>query len=157
MNQTDLAEALGITQPMVSRLLKRGMPEDVDGARSWRAQHLNIAQRKRTSLSTQSDVSPPVNGLQHQPAPAESQDAARTRREVADADLAELKVAELRGDLIRRQDMERTVGALAAGLRESVLQIKARLAPLLAAESDVMKVSAMLDAELRAALNKSLG
>lgn len=159
MTQSDLAEALGISQPMVGRLLKRGMPEDVDGARSWRAQHLNIAQRKRSSPP------PPARpaGVAQLPATGnlvssdESHDQARTRREIAEADIAELKIAELRGDLIRREDMERTVGTLAAGLREAVLQIKARLAPLLAAESDIMKVSAMLDAELRAALDKAAG
>ena len=86
-----------------------------------------------------------------------SYQAWRCRREAAEAQSAELALAELRGELIRRADMEHIVGGLAAALKESVLQIKARLAPLLAAESDIMKISAMLDAELRAALNKAAG
>lgn len=48
MSQSELAQALGISQPMVSRLVRRGMPEDVDGARRWRTDHLNIAQRKES-------------------------------------------------------------------------------------------------------------
>jgi hypothetical protein len=49
MNQSELAEALGISQSMVSRLIQRGMPEDPDGARRWRARNLNVAQRKRST------------------------------------------------------------------------------------------------------------
>ena len=48
MSQSDLAHALGISQPMVSRLVRRGMPDDVDGARRWRTDHLNIALRKES-------------------------------------------------------------------------------------------------------------
>lgn len=37
MTETELAEALGIQQPAVSKLIKRGMPtSSVDAARSWR-------------------------------------------------------------------------------------------------------------------------
>lgn len=50
MNQSELAEALQLSQSMVSRLIQRGMPEDPDGARRWRARHLNVAQRKRSTL-----------------------------------------------------------------------------------------------------------
>ncbi len=81
----------------------------------------------------------------------------RARRERAEADLAELKLAELRGELLRREIMEKTVGELAARLKESVLQVKSRLAPLLAAETDAAKVSTMLDEELRKALDTAAG
>jgi hypothetical protein len=53
--------------------------------------------------------------------------------------------------------VDKVVGEQAARTREAVLQVKGRLAPLLAAESDVLKVAAMLDAELRAALAKGAG
>ena len=51
MNQSELAEALQLSQSMVSRLIQRGMPEDPDGARRWRARHLNVAQRKRSTIA----------------------------------------------------------------------------------------------------------
>lgn len=158
MNQRELATELGIDGGLVSRLKARGMPVDsVQAAQDWRRR--NVAPYYRCNKP------PPARpaGVAQLPATGnlvasdESHDQARTRREIADANLSELKVAEQRGDLIRREDMERAVGTLAAGLRESVLQIKARMAPLLAAESDIMKISAMLDAELRAALNKAVG
>lgn len=79
--------------------------------------------------------------------------SSKARREAAEAEIAELKLQELRGDLMRREVVERIVGQQAARTRESVLQIKGRLAPLLAAETDVVKIATMLDAELRAALS----
>lgn len=47
MSQTELAGALGITQPQLSRWIKKGCPEDTkENAEQWiRA---NINQRKRT-------------------------------------------------------------------------------------------------------------
>ncbi len=42
-----LAEALGISASMVSRLCKRGMPaDDVEGALQWRAENIDMVRRK---------------------------------------------------------------------------------------------------------------
>lgn len=47
MKQSDLATALGISQGMVSRHAKMGMPTDsVEAARRWRDRHLELARRK---------------------------------------------------------------------------------------------------------------
>lgn len=153
---------MGLSPAAVTKLKKQGMPVDsVEAALAWRMERQNIAQRKaipsslvEATLSRQQDPPPYVAGLV---VPGESQDAARTRREIAEADLAELKLRELRGELVRREVMERIVGEQAARTKEAVLQIKGRISPLLAAESDVLKVTAMLDAELRAALSKGAG
>lgn len=163
LSQAAIGRAMDLSPAAITKLKKQGMPVDsVENAAAWRMARQNVAARKAMPAALHHHTATPAA---HRPAPAmpaarandESHDQARTRREITEANLAELKLAELRGDLIRREDMERAVGALAAGLRESVLQIKARLAPLLAAESDIMKISAMLDAELRAALNKAVG
>ncbi len=81
---------------------------------------------------------------------------ARRRQAVADMLMSERLEAEQRGELLRHATMERIVGNLASGLRQRVMGVTARLAPLLAAESNVTKVSAMLDAELRQALAAGL-
>lgn len=47
MKQSDLGAALGLSQSAVSRYLRRGMPDDLEGARRWRMQHLSVAKRKR--------------------------------------------------------------------------------------------------------------
>jgi len=44
MKQKDLAEALGLTPGQVSRLVKRGMPnDDIERALRWRRRHLELA------------------------------------------------------------------------------------------------------------------
>ena len=152
-----MAAALDCSPTLVARHKKAGMPmSDVGQAQEWKRRNVAINPRfqagldaARSSAAPGDSPSPPVGLIDYR--------EERARRERAEANLAELKLAELRGELLRRDEMERLVGSLAAGLKESVLQVKGRLAPLLAAESDVMKVSAMLDAELRAALEKAVG
>lgn len=135
----------------VTKLKKQGMPvDDPERAQAWRVAKQSIAHRKRSAIQGGGDGS-----YSPRQADDESHDQARTRREIAEANLAELRLRELRGELIRREVMERTVGERAVLLRESVLQVKARIAPLLAAEGDVLKITSMLDAELRAALDKA--
>ncbi len=81
-------------------------------------------------------------------------DEARTRREVADANLSELKEAELRGAVIRADAMRSAWAAKVATVRDALLQIPSRLAPVLAAESDLIVVTAKLETELRQALSE---
>ncbi len=159
LSQAALGRALNLSGAAITKLKKQGMPVDtVEAAQGWRQTRQNLAQRKPAPVF----LRPTSAQAPQEPRPAfaeesnflESHDEARTRREIAEADLAELKLRELRGELIRRDVMERVVGARAAVLRESVLQVKSRLTPLLAAESDAAKVAAMLDAELRAALQQ---
>jgi phage terminase Nu1 subunit (DNA packaging protein) len=88
------------------------------------------------------------------PQPGESYEAARRRRELAEAQLAELKLAELRGELVRVAAVRTQVAKLAAGLREGLMQIPARLAPVLAAETDAGQVHDQLVRELRQVLEQ---
>lgn len=150
MTRAAMAEGLGCDPALVTRYRRRGMPMDsIDAALAWKRRHV----RQRISGDGAGAAAPPA-------VEEESSDpywSSRARREAAEADLAELKLRELRGELLRREVMERVVGEQAARTKEAVLQIKGRISPLLAAESDVLKVTAMLDAELRAALSKGAG
>lgn len=74
--------------------------------------------------------------------------ASRARREQAEAELAELKLAEQRGELVRAADVRTAYAKLAAGLRESLLQVPARLAAVLAAETEQAKCHDTLQSEL---------
>jgi hypothetical protein len=48
LTRKELAHGLDISEPMVSRLVARGMPDSsVEAAERWRSQHLNIARVKR--------------------------------------------------------------------------------------------------------------
>jgi phage terminase Nu1 subunit (DNA packaging protein) len=153
--QSEIAAALGVTPAVVTRLKARGMPvHDIEAARVWRMQHV----RARVTA-------PPPAGAPAVPpaaAPTGARDSdgddgywhSRSRREAAEAELAELKLAEQRGDLVRAADVRAAYAKRAAGLREALLQIPARLASVLAAETDHARVHDTLQAELHAVLSQ---
>ena len=178
-NQTELSCLLGIAKSAVSEQAKRGMPVDsLEAAQAWRAANLNPARKKGTRFDPaqlrppQPDSPPagatiaPVNAGQQattekddtpeksapEPTRFSAFDEARTRREVADANLSELKEAELRGQVIRADAVRSAWAAKIATVRDALLQIPSRLAPVLAAESDLVVVTAKLETELRQAL-----
>lgn len=84
--------------------------------------------------------------------PAEDHQAARTRREIAEANLAEMREAEERRDLIRVSAVKVTLATVFATTRDALLQIPARLAPILAADADPANVQNTLHAEIHQAL-----
>lgn len=81
-----------------------------------------------------------------------SYDEARRRRELAEASIAEMKQAEIEGLLIRSDAVRSAWAAKITGARDALLQIPARLAPVLAAELDLVRVTAVLEDALRQAL-----
>ena len=78
---------------------------------------------------------------------------AQTQERVYVAKLAQLKWEEESGDLIRVADVRATLAHVVATTREALLQLPARMAPLLAAESDTAAVQNLLHAEIHAALD----
>ncbi|MGB7422901.1 MAG: HTH domain-containing protein [Comamonas sp.] len=82
---------------------------------------------------------------------------ARTLRETEEARIAKLKREEMEGLLIRVSAVEAAWAASLAAVREHLLQLRARLAPLLAAENDPLKIDAMLGEEHAQALQQLAG
>ena len=76
----------------------------------------------------------------------------RTRRESAEAEMAELKLAEQHGHLIRVDAVKQALANAFTATRDSLLQIPSRLAAVLAAETDAAKVHELLQLELYRAL-----
>lgn len=87
-------------------------------------------------------------------APATPDDywASRARRESAEASIAEMKRAEMEGQLLRADAIRSAWARRIATARDALLQIPSRLAPLLAAESSMDRVAELLELELRQAL-----
>jgi hypothetical protein len=78
----------------------------------------------------------------------------RARREAAQADLAELELAERRGELVSAQAVEQALATKILSVRESLDTLADRITPLLAAETDPVKVYALLRTEIRQVLEQ---
>ena len=138
---------------------------DVQWARNTRARVKPVTMR--SSSNTATAPAAPSTQTANLPGPADlppsdtttaerpqTYEEARRRRELAEAHLAELKLAEQQADLIRVATVRTAVARLAAGLRDSLMQIPGRLAPVLAAESSQTAVHDHLVAELRQVLEQ---
>ena len=77
---------------------------------------------------------------------------ARTLREAEEARIARLKREEMEGKLIRTDAVRAAWSKRITSARDALLQIPHRLAPVLAAESDMERVAHLLEDELRNAL-----
>jgi len=77
---------------------------------------------------------------------------ARAANEVIKVQLAQLELAELKGSLVKVDDVKRERFLFARAIRDQLLNIPERNAAILAAESDPRTVSDLLMAEIRGAL-----
>lgn len=77
----------------------------------------------------------------------------RSRREAAEAELAEMDLATKRGELIQVKAVELVWSSALASCREHLLQVRARLAPMLAVETETFRIEQLLDLEHNRALN----
>lgn len=154
----DVARHLSADPSLVARWVARGMPLDSLGsALAWHAASIRPRQRTR---ATQAPPPPSRASMQDSPAaePAPSMTqrllAARTLREESDASAAALKLAELRGELVRVAAVESALARHCVTAKEIALGAAARLAPILAGESDPAKAHALLDGEMRRLLHE---
>lgn len=84
--------------------------------------------------------------------PAVSYDEARRRRETAEAKLAELKLAELAGTLVLRDQVNRAIFGASRVMRDQLLAMAPRLAATLAPITDAKTIEQRIDDEIRVAL-----
>ncbi len=145
MAQAELAKALGVHPAVVTRDKQRGMPvHDVEAAREWRRRNV------RPRITDKPDDEKP-----QRPEVETTDDywASRARREKAEAELAELKLAEQMGQLVRAAEVRASLARSMAGLREALLQMPARVVPLLVADPSPAAMDALLRGEITRALD----
>lgn len=153
ISQNAIARELGLSSANMVKMKKKGCPMDsVEAVRAWREERQSVAARKAYPLNSHPPGVPSKNSDV-----GESFNDARTRRERSDANKSEMEVAELMGVLIRIDSVKASLSVAFSSAREALLQIPARLAPLLAAESDSAAVQNMLHAEIYAALQQLSG
>lgn len=159
LSQAAIGRALGLSPASMTKLKKQGMPVDsVEAAQAWRVERQNVAARKPTpSALAPQRLPPPPAAYPPLDFPADSdfgedRDTARTRREISEANIAEMTEGRLRRELIRVDAVKRQLATDYATTRDALMQIPARLAPLLAAESDPAAAQALLQTEIHQAL-----
>jgi hypothetical protein len=67
--------------------------------------------------------------------------------------MAEMDLATKRGELIQVKAVELVWSSALASCREHLLQVRARLAPMLAVETETFRIEQLLDLEHNKALN----
>jgi hypothetical protein len=176
LSQNAIGRALGLTSAMMVKLKKSGMPTDsVEAARTWRADNVRITANNMGRAEHQQQQAPAITREPAQPAkpvqaspdpshqleqlpPAAEPDAvtsyneARRRRELAEANIAEMKQAELEGLLIRADAVRQAWAGKITTARDALLQIPSRLAPVLTMETDLIKTTQLLEDAVRQAL-----
>jgi hypothetical protein len=165
ISQTTLANALGMTKQNVSKLKKQGMPTDaVESAQAWRVARQNVAARKAVPallLPTQPVAPPPAAlalpmRLSDLGAPDEDYQAARTRREVAEANLAEVKEAEVKGKLLDKAEVDSAIFEIARAMCDGLTNCAKRIAAEVAALGKADDCEAVIEREHRALLESML-
>lgn len=149
--QAEIATALGITPGRVTHLKKLGMPVfSIDAAAAWKAQHIApmASSKPPAQHATEPTAAPPTSDSKRP-----SYEASRARREAAEAEMAERKLAELDGSLIRMDAVKAAWSVAITNCRDALLQIPARLAPALAAESDLVACTVLLEGAIHQSLH----
>ena len=150
-SQAALATALGLTPGRITMLKKQGMPIfSVEAARAWRAQHIAPVPGAKPAEPAAGQPEAAVATTK----PPAGYEASRARREAAEAAMAEMREAELSGQLIRVEAVRATWATRITSTRDALLQIPPRLAPVLAAESSLATVTQLLEDEIRQALSE---
>ena len=169
LTESGLARLLGVSRQAVHDLVKRGIISKdaaglIDVAQAQAALANSVHPSSKTAAALQSTAPPPgtspaattphENG---QNVEVTSYHVAKTLREAAEAQMARLKLAEMQGALIRIDAVKATLATVFATTRDALLQIPARMAPLLAADADPASVHNMLHAEIHQALHHLAG
>lgn len=160
--QSELAQALQVSPAVVCRDARRGMPTDsVEAARDWRARHLRprvkIGQAAPSPATAAPSLAPPA------PRPELeldedriSYEEARRRREAAEAQRAELQLAELRGDLVRMSDVRSAYAKRIAAARQALLQMPSRVTPVIVSDPSAGGIDRALRREISGVLESVL-
>lgn len=157
----DLARELGISRQAVSKAEKSGRISraasglfDLDAAAIQYRLHTDPEQQAR-SLQQRSGgtevLDPPAVEVRGDAAALIS---AKARREQAEAQLAEMKLAEAMGSAMNIAEHKRVIFALGRAVTDALLQMPSRLGAVVAAESNQLQCQALIEAEVRKVLEQ---
>ena len=139
-----LSKAFGVSQVSVRNWITKGIPckrtsrgytFDLTEAIQWREKHL---QESKQGCNNEYE-------------------AARTEKEIYRAKMAKLNYERLEGSLVYSKDVKEAAFESVRLLRDQLLNIPGRVAPIIAAEKDPKKTHEILDKEIRQCLESLAG
>lgn len=160
ITMTELARALELSKGQVSKLAQRGMPtHDVAAAEAWRTEHLHPAWAKRGGGASELVVdeyveatTPPTSGPISSKAiadvtkdPEMSYHVAKTLREVAEAQIAALKLRAMKDELGPRAELDRQMRAAIVRAREFLRREAPRLSMLMEGETRDQRTARLVE------------
>jgi hypothetical protein len=172
LTQAEYAKHRGCSAVAVHKAVKSKRISMVDGTIDPVVADIQWAQNSRARAGSKApaeaapakpaDEQLPLAGTDA-PAPGEGGEAtkpvrdeayaeSRSRRERAEAEMAELKLQEQLGLVVNADAVRAEYSKHVSAVRDAILQVPGRLAPMFAAEIDVAKIQQLLDAELRQVL-----
>jgi hypothetical protein len=147
------AASLGLSKQSGYQAVRRCSIPVVDGLVDADLADVLYRQRTRRRATPRRPAAPPADSAGP---PGEetamSYDEARRRREVAEATLAELRLAEQAGTLVLREAINRTLFLAARVMRDQMLAIAPRLAASLGPVTDPKLIELRIADEVRVAL-----
>ncbi len=159
MTKSEYARHRGVSAVAVHYAVQEGRISLINGKIDAAVADIQWQRNTRTRApnrpAVDTDVQSTTAGAGSGAEPAAAGDdywVSRARREAAEAHIAEMKRGELEGKLIRADVLRQAWSRKVASVRDALLQIPPRMAPVLAAESDMERVATLLEDELRAAL-----
>ena len=162
-SQRQLARELERAPSLITKYKAQGMPvHSAEAARAWMDKHIGVNFRKREEPATRFEepggiVVPPVpprHSRWQGSDSDESFDEARRRTEVAKADLLELELAMKAETVVEAAKVRAEFARQISAVREAILQLPARLAPVVVAQAALSDVQQLLEVELRQALDQ---
>jgi len=160
LTESGLARLLGVSRQAIHDLVKRGILTkdgagliDVSQAEQALMNTVHPSSKTAAALQTKTDRIEPTKEKQPEEVEATSYHVAKTLREAAEAQIARLKLAEMRGEVIRVDAMKTQLATVFSTIRETLLQAPSRLAPMMAAESNAAVIQTLLETEIHKALD----
>lgn len=163
-----MGRVLGLSPANMTKMRQQGCPmESVKTIQAWREARQRIDRRKplpikvvtKTEASAESlaarvafnKLKAEGDALPHNDF-EESLDSARTRLMTADANLAEIKLSDLRGKYLERTKVDSTAFEIARALRDSLMNCARRIAADVAGISSADECETVIEREHRALL-----
>ncbi len=145
-NLSEIADTCGVTFPTIRAWVRKGMPTLREGGQgtTWQFDSATVFEwhKKQAAINAIGDVS------------RLDIDEARRRKLAAEAALCELDLSKARGDVISISEVGAVWLDIVSAARSRMLSIPAKMAAVIAPESDPMKIRELLETEIEESLDE---